>query len=145
MAVDRNRKFEALPYLCLSTLPNLKIYELEAEREGCISRCSEIDEKMCPGRKKVNLSEFILHLCFTCVYVYNSVLRISEHENHIVNYGRMTLTLLTCGGQQKLSGLLLSYSLVYHYALTIGHIYYSLFLNGRNSLSQSTLDALQKH
>jgi hypothetical protein len=59
IAVDWNRKLEALPYLCLSTLLNVKIYELDAEMEGCISRCSEIDIKKVSRDEKANLSEFL--------------------------------------------------------------------------------------
>lgn len=82
MAVDLRRKFEGLPYLCLSTSSNLKIYELEAEREGCILKCSEIDMKLCPGIK--NLTFQSLSFISRFIRVYNNLLRTAKHENRIV-------------------------------------------------------------
>jgi hypothetical protein len=64
IAADWNRKLEALPSLFLSTLSNVKIYELEAEREGCISRCSERYENV--SRDYIaNLSESLAHFAFS--------------------------------------------------------------------------------
>jgi hypothetical protein len=115
IAVDWNRKLEALPYLCLSTLSVVKIYELEAEREGCVSRCSEIDRKMCPGRKKIE--PFRVSSVFRVSFVFIIIYYVQKSTKRIVNYGPMALTPLTCSGQQKLSGLLLSYSLLRHWGM----------------------------
>jgi hypothetical protein len=86
--------------------------------------CSEIREETLSRKKKAKFQILSFILCF--FRVYKNLLQKTKHENRIVNPGCAALIPSTCSGQQTLSSLPFSYSLVQHYASTIGHISYGL-------------------